>query len=563
MSLQLTQRRACRVGILAGALLALPVTIALAAPGDISTVAGTGTAGFNGDNIPATTAQLNVPLGVSATPDGGYLIADALNNRIRKVSASGVISTVAGTTAGFSGDGGPAISAQLFTPVAVAATADGGFLIADRGNQRIRRVDSGGTITTVAGNGTAGFLGDGGPATAARIANPNGVAPTASGGFLIGDTSNQRIREVLPGGTIITRAGTGAAGFNGDAQPATTAQLNFPHGVVATPDGGFLTADRSNHRVREVSSTGTITTVAGTGTAGTSGDGLAATAAQLNLPTSIALLGGGFVVSEQGSSLVRRVSGGGVISTLAGSTEGFSGDGGPATAAQLDHPFGVATTVDGDVLIGDTDNHRVRRVESLGGPAGPTGPTGPQGPTGPTGATGETGPQGPTGPTGLTGPTGATGETGPQGPIGPTGLTGPTGEAGPQGPTGPIGLTGPTGATGEPGPQGPTGPTGPQGATGPTGPAGPAGALGYVRIVGPESRRSSKSSRTATAVCPSGKVVVGGGFVVNAPLSVKGKISDLQNFPADASTWRTKVAETNPVSARWSLRAFALCTSSP
>jgi len=191
----------------AGGLLVALVALALwAAPagagyfsGLIVTVAGTGSFGFSGDGGPATSARLNYPAGVAATADGGFLIADSNNNRVRKVTQSGTIKTVAGTgTAGSSGDGGPATSAQLNLPVGVAATADGGFLIADQSNHRVRKVTQSGTIKTVAGTGTAGSAGDGGPATSARLNGPYGVAATADGGFLIADSNNHRVRFVLP-----------------------------------------------------------------------------------------------------------------------------------------------------------------------------------------------------------------------------------------------------------------------------------------------------------------------------------------------------------------------------
>jgi hypothetical protein len=187
-----------------------------AATDNISTLAGDGTFGFSGDGGPATAAQLNGPIGVAVAADGGILIADYLNSRVRRVSPTGTITTIAGSgTYGFSGDGGPATAAQLTWPSGVAATA-GGLLIADPNNERVRRVSPDGTITTIAGTGTHGFSGDGGPATAAQLALPTGVAATADGGLLIADQNNERVRRVSPDGTITTIAGTGTAGFSGD-----------------------------------------------------------------------------------------------------------------------------------------------------------------------------------------------------------------------------------------------------------------------------------------------------------------------------------------------------------
>src|SRR5215471_8190278 len=263
---------------------------AVAATGTISTVAGSDPLGdFSGDGGPATAAALNNPAGVAMMPDGGYLIADAGAARIRRVSATGIITTVAGNgTPSYSGDGGPATAAGLYAPSGVAPMPDGGYVIADTGNSRVRQVFPDGTITTVAGTGTPGFSGDGGPATAAQLGinSPYSVAVTADGGFLIGDEVNRRVRLVSPSGIITTVAGTGVQGSSGDGGAATAAQLNVPMGVAATPDGGFLIADEFSNRVRWVSPTGVITTVAGTGTLGfaANGDGGPATAANIYFP---------------------------------------------------------------------------------------------------------------------------------------------------------------------------------------------------------------------------------------------------------------------------------------
>jgi hypothetical protein len=223
--------------------------------GVITRVAGTGTAGNSGDDGPAADAQLNGPRGVAVTADGAFLIADALNHEVRRVSSAGVITRVAGTgTAGNSGDDGPATDAQLNEPVAAAVTADGGFLIADLGNHEVRKVSSAGVITRVAGTGTAGNSGDDGPATDAQLNAPIAVAVTADGGFLIADFGNQEVRKVSSAGVITRVAGTGTAGNSGDDGPATDAQLNEPVAVAVTADGGFLIADFGNQEVRKVAS---------------------------------------------------------------------------------------------------------------------------------------------------------------------------------------------------------------------------------------------------------------------------------------------------------------------
>ena len=243
-------------------------------------------------------------------------------------------------------------------------TADGGFLINDLGNNVVRKVSAAGVITRVAGTGTAGDTGDDGPATAAQLGLPGGVAVTADGGFLIADTGNSVVRKVSAVGVITRVAGTGTAGDTGDDGPATAAQLNIPVGVAVTADGGFLIADTQNSVVRKVSAAGVITRVAGTGTAGDTGDDSPATAAQLNIPVGVAVTAdGGFLIADTGNNVVRKVSAAGVITRVAGTgTAGNAGDDGPATAAQLTDPQGVAVTADGGFLIADFQNNVVRKV---------------------------------------------------------------------------------------------------------------------------------------------------------------------------------------------------------
>ena len=363
------------IGGCAAALVAFVAAPAQAATGDISTFAGTGAAAFAGDGGPATAAALNRPTAVAWLANGGALVADYANHRIRRISPSGVITTVAGTgTAGYSGNGGPATSARLNWPTDVAPTADGGFLIVDLGNRRVRKVSPGGTITTVAGTGAQGSSGDGGPATSALLDAPVGVAARPDGGFLIADAAANRIRAVSPGGTITRVAGNGQAGGTGDGGPATWARLYAPVHVAVLADGGFLIAEYEGHRVRRVSPGGTITRVAGTGSAGFSGDGGPATAARLNQPVGVSPTSdGGFLVADSLNGRVRKVSAGGTISTMAGSgTPGFAGDGGPATVAQLNGPYAAAENRAGAVLIADGENNRLRLVE--GRPAGGGGP---------------------------------------------------------------------------------------------------------------------------------------------------------------------------------------------
>jgi uncharacterized repeat protein (TIGR01451 family) len=240
----------------AGVLLAVALVSASASamPGDISTYAGNGTAGFSGNGGPATSASLYYPDGVALDSSGNLYIADTWNNRVRKVSTSGTISTVAGNgTAGFSGDGGPATSASLRYPDGIALDSSGNLYIADTSNMRVRKVSTSGTISTVAGNDTEpGFSGDGGPATSASLSYPRGVALDFSGNLHIADTDNERVRKVSTSGTISTVAGSGTAGFSGDGGPAASASLNDPYGVALDSSGNLYIADTYNHRIRKV-----------------------------------------------------------------------------------------------------------------------------------------------------------------------------------------------------------------------------------------------------------------------------------------------------------------------
>ena len=344
----------------------LTTAVALAAVGNISTVAGTGTVGFSGDAGPATSAQLNFPRGVAADSSGNLFIVDQTNNRIRKVDASGNISTVAGG-GGALGDGGPATSAQLASPKHLAVDSSGNLFIADTSNHRIRKVDTSGTISTVAGNGTPGFSGEGGPATSAQLHFPHGVAVDSSGNLFISDVNNNRIRKVDTSGNISTVAGTGTSGFSGDGGPSTAAQLDLPIGLAVDSSGNLFITDFGDNRIRMIDTSGIISTVAGNGTSGFSGDGGPATSASLNRPQDIVVdSSGNFFIADGNNNRVRKVDTSGNISTVAGNgTGGFSGDGGSATSAQLGAPQGAAVNSSGDLFIGDTGNQRIRKVEAV------------------------------------------------------------------------------------------------------------------------------------------------------------------------------------------------------
>jgi PKD repeat protein len=348
------------------------VVVAAVAPGGvavtgadtITTVAGNGTSGFSGDGGQATSAQLGA-VGIAVDAAGNVYVADQGNHRVRKVTADGVITTVAGTgERGFSGDDGQATSARLNDPNGVAVDAAGNIYIADMGNMRVRRVSAAGVITTVAGTGFIGSSGDGGPATSATLAFPSGVAVDAAGNVYIADQLNDRVRKVTATGVIATIAGTGDAGFAGDGGQATSAQLRNPFGVAVDVVGNVYIADRDNHRVRRVDAAGVITSVAGTETFGFSGDGGPATSAQLKFPAGVAVDAiGSIYIADSNNHRVRRVSTGGVITTVAGTgTAAFSGDGGQAISAQLDFPLGVAVDAIGNLYVADTGNRRVRKV---------------------------------------------------------------------------------------------------------------------------------------------------------------------------------------------------------
>jgi len=337
----------------------------------ITTVAGPG-----GDGGPATAAWLDQPLGVSVDSSGNLYIAE--NISIRRVDgATGVITTVAGNgTWGFSGDGGPATAAQLNGPVGVSVDGVGNLYIGDWGGDRIRRVDGAtGIITTVAGNGVSGFSGDGGPATAAQLSGPEGLSVDGAGNLYIADRYNHRIRRVDGvTGIITTVAGSGPSdqlggGFSGDGGPATAAKLNMPHDVVLDSAGNLYIADSVNNRTRRVDgATGMITTVAGNGVSGFSGDGGPATTAQLNFPISVSVDGvGNLFIADYDNQRIRRVDGAtGIITTVVGNgMQGFGGDGGAATVAQLNFPFGLRMDGAGNLYIADSGNNRIRRVEGI------------------------------------------------------------------------------------------------------------------------------------------------------------------------------------------------------
>jgi trimeric autotransporter adhesin len=334
----------------------------------ISTLAGTGTAGFSGDGEPATTATFSNPTGIAVDSSLTVFIADQLNQCIRQVqAANGLISTIAGDNQqGLFGDGKAASAASFYDPIGVAVDANGDYYIADWGNNSIRKV-SAGIITTFAGSGTAagGFSGDGGAPASALLAHPIAVAVDRNGSVYIADYGNNRIRKVA-NNVITTVAGSDATAL-GDGGAATKARLKSPKGVAVDAGGNIYIADTGNHRVRRVdATTGIITTVAGIDVPGFSGDGGAAASAALNYPQGVAVDANGDVfISDTSNFRIRRVSKG-IITTISGSGRaGYKGDGGIATSAWLKFPAGIVLDGSGNIYIADTQNNVIRKLTPM------------------------------------------------------------------------------------------------------------------------------------------------------------------------------------------------------
>ncbi|MBI5283232.1 MAG: hypothetical protein HY858_16225 [Candidatus Solibacter usitatus] len=341
----------------------------------ISTVAGNGAAGSDGDGSAATSAKLNNPLFAAVDSSGAILISDQLNHKIRKVTPDGTISLVAGKgTIGSTGDGAAATSAELSYPTGIAVDKSGTIYVSESGSNIVRKIVSGGNISTFAGNRSAGYTGDTKNATDASLNLPTGLAVDSAGNVYIADTANSVIRKVGTDGKISTFAGTGAIGSSGDGGDAVKAKLNRPVGLAVDGSNNLYVADQMGHRIRKITSGGIISTVAGTGTAGYEGNGGAATRAQLFHPTGLAVdSNGDLIIADTTNNRIRKIAADGTISTVAGNGAfGDWGDGGAATSAALRWPSSVAAGAAGKVYIVDNQSHRIRLLTPVVQPLNPT-----------------------------------------------------------------------------------------------------------------------------------------------------------------------------------------------
>jgi sugar lactone lactonase YvrE len=357
--------------------------------GVITTVAGNRFEFYGGDGGIAKAGQFNEIIGVGVGAGSNVYVTNDMplepdNHRVRRIDFAGNLSTFAGTgVAGFSGDGGAATTAQLTDPVGIVGDAFGNVFIADSTNNRVRKVDRFGTITTYAGTGAPGFFGDGGPAADALLRLSEGVAVDGAGNLYVADSANYRIRKIdaTPPHNITTVAGNGSFGSGGDNGPATSAQIGFVHSIAVDAAGNLYVADRNNNKIRKIGISGTISTVAGNGafcgnTPCPTGDGGPAIAAQLNSPEGVALdAAGNLYIADGFNNRVRKITAGAngtidatdTISTVAGTGDkAYGGDGGAATAGQLNFPQDVALDGLGNLYIADFANRRVRRVEGVG-----------------------------------------------------------------------------------------------------------------------------------------------------------------------------------------------------
>lgn len=328
----------------------------------ITTTAG----GFVGDGGLAINAGLQEPYGITQDKAGNTYISDFSANRVRKVMTTGKITTIAGTgISGYSGDGGPATMAEISYPNGMVVDSAGNLILADGGNARIRKIDTTGTITTIAGTGVFGDTGDGGPAISAEIGQAFGMALDKAGNLYFADVGNCVVRKIDTAGIITTVAGdfTAGCGYNGDILPATSAQLNLPRGVVLDPNGNIYIADTMNHRVRVVNTAGIISTFAGDGIQGFTGDGGPATMAEIGNPRGLAYRQGTIYILPAGSSRIRTVViSTNIINTYLGSIFGYDGDNNPLLSTQLSGGTAEVFNKSGSLVFTDSFNARARMV---------------------------------------------------------------------------------------------------------------------------------------------------------------------------------------------------------
>jgi sugar lactone lactonase YvrE len=330
---------------------------------NIYAFAGIGTNGFSGDAGQAILAQLYYPAGVAVDGSGNIYFCDSQNHRIRKIDPSGIINTVGGGGVSLA-DGILATSAGIPQPNGITVDAAGNIYFSEKLYAQIRKISTSGIITTIAGNGSPGFSGDGGPAISAQLNTPNGITIDGSGNLYIAEGANHRIRKVTATGTISTIAGTLTSGFSGDGSLATSAEINNPSDVKLDMTGNIYIADNGNKRIRRIDPSGIINTIAGTGGSGFTGDGGFATLAQIGSPGSLFFdLSGNLFFTDNWNGLLRKINTSGIISKIAGTgTPGYSGDGGPAILSQLNDPGGLCIDANNNIYFSETFNSRLRII---------------------------------------------------------------------------------------------------------------------------------------------------------------------------------------------------------